>query len=491
MSTSTRSAITLVLALPWLACAPPVSQGEPCNQDSDCRQDYRCRAGTCAVAMEPREDAGAPSHDDAGAARPDASAPEDAGPVDSGSVDDGGVDAGRADGGRLDAGVEDAGLVDAGRVDAGLVDAGLVDAGVDAGPPAPMPPPGWHDADFHARRALDVVPVLAQELANVPVLVKLTPQRIDYARAGADGAGLLFVDEGGEALPYEIDTWTPGGTSYLWLRLSQLAAAPDTTRVFLYYDRRASGPAPGPAPALVWAPDHIAVYHLGDDPAAMAPQVRDSAEALVDDASGTCRGGMTTDSRVSGLLGGALSFDGVDDYVNGSSDPSFSVEQGEALTVEAWFRIAPGGAGNRSIAYDEYGCQGFNLRVGDVNEVVFSFYARPGCNGSDGAYLQGPVIDDQWHYAAGVVDRVTNELRLYVDGVLEGSAPLEVGSSAANNNPFRIGTNWLPTMVAPAWFFGDVDEVRVSRGARPPGWFATQVLSGYDLLFTVGDEESW
>lgn len=487
------------LALVALACAPPLPPGDPCNQDSDCRPDQLCRAGVCTLHAGSKRDAGRP--EDAGGPGDAGTSPGDAGGEDAGAGADGGVDGGGPlDGG--DVGVEggpDAGLdagADAGP-DAGVdddPDAGL-DAGVDAGPVEPMPPPGWHAPDFHARRALDLNhPFLLEDLVDVPVLVKLTPARVDYALAGPLGAGMIFVDEAGATLPHEVDTWRPGGISFVWVRLPRVEAAPATTRFFLYYDHRANSPPSRPPPSEVWAPDHIAVFHLGESPEDPAPQMKDSAGALMGDASGTCMGDMTAASQVTGLLGGALSFDGQDDYVESIPDPLFDVDVGEAITVEAWFRADPAGTGDRSIVYDEYGCQGYNLRINGTDGLAYSFHYRPGCSGVGSDFLWGPeasYADDQWHYAAFVIDRVAGESRLFVDGVSAGTTAMDSEQPGANGGPFRIGTNWIPESVRPAWFLGEVDEVRVSLGARPAAWFATQYMSAYDLLLDFGVVESW
>ena len=64
------------------------------------------------------------------------------------------------------------------------------------------------------------------ELTDFPVLVRLSPQKVagfHYGTCKADGSDIVFVDENGELLPYQLDTWNPPGESLFWVKLPQLA----------------------------------------------------------------------------------------------------------------------------------------------------------------------------------------------------------------------------------------------------------------------------
>ena len=65
----------------------------------------------------------------------------------------------------------------------------------------------------------------AAELADFPVLVRVSPERIegfDYADVAAGGSDLRFYDAEGTLLPCEIDTWNPDGESLVWVKLPAL-----------------------------------------------------------------------------------------------------------------------------------------------------------------------------------------------------------------------------------------------------------------------------
>ena len=62
------------------------------------------------------------------------------------------------------------------------------------------------------------------ELANFPVLVRLSPQTeagFAYTQCRADGSDVVFVDEIGEPINCQLDTWNPDGESLFWVKLPQ------------------------------------------------------------------------------------------------------------------------------------------------------------------------------------------------------------------------------------------------------------------------------
>ena len=63
-----------------------------------------------------------------------------------------------------------------------------------------------------------------EPLEHFPVLVRLSPQTVAGFHSGickADGSDVMFADENGESLPYQLDTWNPSGESLFWVKLPQ------------------------------------------------------------------------------------------------------------------------------------------------------------------------------------------------------------------------------------------------------------------------------
>src|ERR1700742_4303981 len=117
---------------------------------------------------------------------------------------------------------------------------------------------GWQVAGAPFRMGLAIDdPKLGSTLNEFPLKVVLTPQNFDYAKAAADGvaadassANLAFVpadDAGNTQLAYQVDTWKPGDTSVVWVRVPSLSAGEELE---LYYGP--GGTYDGPTPSAVW-----------------------------------------------------------------------------------------------------------------------------------------------------------------------------------------------------------------------------------------------
>ena len=91
---------------------------------------------------------------------------------------------------------------------------------------APPDAPGWA---FKRQLTIDNTGLSA--LTDFPVLVVLDGTRIRYSTTGAD---LRFTDTSATPLPYEIETWNPAGTSYVWVKVPTIAAGTTTTFWMLY-----------------------------------------------------------------------------------------------------------------------------------------------------------------------------------------------------------------------------------------------------------------
>ncbi len=175
-------------------------------------------------------------------------------------------------------------------------------------------------------------------------------------------------------------------------------------------------------------------------------------------------------AHIVGKHGYALTFDGVDDQVNlaGITLPAGSSER----TVSAWIRTtATNDSENQNIFnYGENNNgQRFSLRLHNSNATTQVLRLEV-----QGGFIFGTtkVNDGQWHYVTAVVkdfnnDTSTNinEVKLYVDGVLES-----VGSSlsrAINTNTSASNAQIGGAAHSSVYNFkGDIDEVRIYNSAK-------------------------
>lgn len=158
-----------------------------------------------------------------------------------------------------------------------------------------------------------------------------------------------------------------------------------------------------------------------------------------------------------GKSGGALEFNGKDEYVRIPFPKSLS-----SFTIQAWARPADVPASPADYAIfgraGWHNCIGYNAKkqfyhtvcTADKNTVTVSTPA---------AYEPG-----EWHLVTGVIDRGTGKVLLYVDGVVQGSAGL-TGELYPYGDVWNIGCANQYSIQYPAWFKGRIDEVKLYERA--------------------------
>lgn len=161
---------------------------------------------------------------------------------------------------------------------------------------------------------------------------------------------------------------------------------------------------------------------------------------------------------VTGRIGGALSFDGVDDYAMfGPGYPSelFDLSQ-TYFTASLWIKVPSLGVSRTFINKKGNSNRGWFLGMTNENAISFGGFSIYASNGQSASQV---IKDTEWHHIALVRDNST--YRLYVDGALvplsvtptahpsRGSATLTAGASS-------------PTTGAPTVFFQySLDDLRI------------------------------
>ncbi len=163
--------------------------------------------------------------------------------------------------------------------------------------------------------------------------------------------------------------------------------------------------------------------------------------------------------RVDGQSGNALSFDGIDDYVNVSNLDEQDVKTNN-ITISAW--VNTNYIGNYQTIYTQAGSGttfpgygGIFLRLNQSNSVNF---VMDDSSSSTNLYSANPLNQNTWYHLA-VTDNGTTT-KLYVNGSLEDT------DNHRNTNPdnnILIGRNWLGGSFL--GFTGTIDEVMVFNQA--------------------------
>ncbi|HHE76850.1 MAG TPA: LamG domain-containing protein [Candidatus Parcubacteria bacterium] len=156
-----------------------------------------------------------------------------------------------------------------------------------------------------------------------------------------------------------------------------------------------------------------------------------------------------------GKVGQALSFDGVDDYVDCGNDESLNIT--DEITIEAWVKGIYSGDSKGLI------CKGQSGNAVDVNYYVFFNGGQARFYIGDGTIYNGiysyPLTDNQWYYLVFTLD--ATHLNLYIDGEFYTRTTRMIDPKT-NDKKLTIGD--LNT-VHGFPFHGLIDEVRIYNRA--------------------------
>jgi hypothetical protein len=342
----------------------------------------------------------------------------------------------------------------------------------------------WANSSFDRCRNIVITNAGTTALTNFPAYVNVTHD-VDMLSNYSD---LRFYGgscgNGGSLLDYEIENYTAASAS-VWIRIPTLAAG-DTTISVYYKNNTAVGS--GQNISGVWDSNSVSTWHLDDNPAGTAPQMKDSKGAY----NGTTIS-MTSSNQVPAQIDGGLDFNGVNNSVN-CTDMS-PIDGATQLTVSAWIKV------------DNLALDSMILSKGTfaANQALLFWYdtttttgSRPHTisiqvgTGSAQVILYGSANltnDNNWHYVtATYVGGSTTGLRLYVDGKEDAAqSPMStatVTALASTTTPVYIGMSSGGTQ----YFNGTIDEVRVSNVARSAAWInqSYQMESNQDGYVSFG-----
>jgi hypothetical protein len=185
------------------------------------------------------------------------------------------------------------------------------------------------------------------------------------------------------------------------------------------------------------------------------------------DASGngrtlTNKGAVPFDTGINGTAATAARFTGSTAqalYIadTGAADP-FRIKTG---SWGCWFRTAKRSTLQDLVTKESSTNQRvFSLAIGATTNVVASDRTVDGSTGS-GASGVTDVCDDRWHFAIGTYDGTV--LRIYVDGMLEGTSTVLTGPMFSGSGPLNIGARYADgSTAATNPNYGRVDEAFVT-----------------------------
>ena len=143
----------------------------------------------------------------------------------------------------------------------------------------------------------------------------------------------------------------------------------------------------------------------------------------------------------------ALSFNGVDQYINFSDNTNFEFASGQGFTFAFWMKAVANTtqSGLLTKGYDSiFSINDIPLylirwNVGGTPGAI-DFFLRDGSGTSVAATITG-ITDNLWHYITCVYNPVDGSATIYLDGVAGSPVSLTPDAYGTNTSPLIMGTH--------------------------------------------------
>ena len=315
----------------------------------------------------------------------------------------------------------------------------------------------WYDCTWGYRKniTIDHTKVSGTQ-ADFPVLISLASDSDLSSKAQPDGDDIVFTSADGTAkLSHEIESYS-AGTLVAWVKVPSVSSATDTT-IIMYYGN--SGALSQQDKNGVWDANYKGVWHLGENPAGTAPQMKDSTSNTN---HGSSAGSMTAGDQVAGKVDGSLDYDGINDQVTVPYKANLDITG--SITIEAWVKTSGNGNVLSRISPSTY--DGYIMAVGGAplnNKIDYWTDNNGWVNGNTN------VNDNSLHHIVVVQSGTTASF--YRDGVPDGSVTT---NTRTGNYAGELWIGYTDNTGCTGTYSGILDEVRLSSTARSAQWIATE-----------------
>jgi len=327
-------------------------------------------------------------------------------------------------------------------------------------------------------------------LSNFPILVHLSNSSsgrnnddvssiFDELQNDANRKKIAVTESDGLTQCYvEIERWDDAREeAWLWVRTPSINNTTDTV-LYLYYDMDQAdntvyvGDTGSTAAQNVWHSSFKGVWHLSETSGGVGA-IKDSTS---NNNVGTDNGSPTFSAT--GLIDSAISFDGIDDYINMSN--SASLQFTSSLTIEAWINLDSFGSGSDVdivLRKGEGNPNDYQLAIHDQKLALM-------IEENDDAGLESStsLTATTWYYLAGTWNGSIR--RVYLNGSEDGSGS-KVGGIIPDSRDIYIGGRAGTDLST-----GVVDEIRASNMTRSAAWVKASYESGRDDLLDFGSEQT-
>jgi hypothetical protein len=299
---------------------------------------------------------------------------------------------------------------------------------------------------------------------NFPVLISLPANTYADLKTtsnggsvtNANGYDILFTSDAGGTLPlaYERESYS-GSTGAMidWVKVATLSHTTDTV-IYMFYGN-ASVTTDQSNATGTWNSNYQGVWHLPNGTTLTANDSTSNGNNASFIANGT--------TATTGQIDGGASMPNSNSYV---SIPDAASLRPSTVTVSAWLKVPPGGAGyyiilDNSGAGISYALSTESAVTGGSGYMGFNSYSGSSYVGAASSYS---AYFGAWTQVVGTYDGTT--WKIYFNGALANSSATGSITYSASA-PLYFGYLFNVAGL-------EVDEVRISNTARSADWITTE-----------------
>ncbi|MBN2037449.1 MAG: DUF2341 domain-containing protein [Chitinispirillaceae bacterium] len=323
--------------------------------------------------------------------------------------------------------------------------------------------PSWK---YARQLILNTTPSGADVASNVlgfPVCIRLHSDNFDFSQARPNGADIRFTKMDNTPLPYEIECWdSAGGHAEVWVMVDTVLGNNSDQSIMMYWGNAAAIDRSNGAAVFDTAAGFQGVWHLAEAGNTTAK------DATSNRYHGT-PSGMSAQSAVDGMIGGAQEFEGSASHFSmantASSTLNFPVNG--PYTISAWVYIDSLDGEFHTIV--SKGSRQYSLGA------MGSLWGFSVCPESGGFDVTNVAAESKaWVHLVGI--RNGSLQYLYVNGVCVDSSITNTfpGTTRFTGDDLAVGKN--PSNSADI-FNGILDEVCIAGVARDPAWIRLSYMN--------------